>query len=59
MGGRVDGAIWAAFLAALILALFTALAHAELVTKYPRAAGAALYVKTGVLQAVSRPDDGR
>jgi len=40
----VGGAIWAAFLLALALALFTAFAYAELVTKYPRAAGAALYV---------------
>ena len=44
VGGRVGGAIWAAFLLALVLALFTAFAYAELVTKYPRAAGAALYV---------------
>lgn len=44
VGGRVGGAIWAAFLFALALAIFTAFAYAELVTKYPRAAGAALYV---------------
>ena len=44
VGSRVGGAIWTAFLAALVLALFTAFAYAELVTKYPRAAGAALYV---------------
>lgn len=44
VGARVGGAIWTAFLAALILAVFTAFAYAELVTKYPRAAGAALYV---------------
>src|SRR5687767_840021 len=44
VGGRVGGAIWTAFAAALALALFTAFAYAELVTKYPRAAGAALYV---------------
>ena len=44
VGGRVGGAIWAAFLLALALALFTACAYAELVTKYPLAAGAALYV---------------
>jgi basic amino acid/polyamine antiporter, APA family len=42
IGGRVGGAIWTAFL--LALALLTALSYAELVTKYPRAAGAALYV---------------
>jgi amino acid transporter len=44
VGGRVGGAIWAAFGVALLLAVFTAFAYAELVTKYPRAAGAALYV---------------
>ncbi len=44
VGGRVGGAIWAAFAVALLLAFFTAAAYAELVTKYPRAAGAALYV---------------
>lgn len=44
VGGRVGGAIWTAFLLALTLALFTAFAYSELVTKYPQAAGAALYV---------------
>jgi amino acid transporter len=44
VGGRVGGAIWTAFALALLLALFTAFAYAELVTKYPKAAGAALYV---------------
>lgn len=43
VGGRTGGAIWVAFLAALVLAFFTAASYAELVTKYPRAAGAALY----------------
>ncbi len=38
------GAIWSAFLLALVLAIFTAFAYAELVTKYPRAGGAASYV---------------
>jgi APA family basic amino acid/polyamine antiporter len=38
------GAVWSAFLLALTLALFTAFAYAELVTKYPRAGGAAYYV---------------
>jgi amino acid transporter len=41
---EVGGAIWTAFTAALVLAVLTAFAYAELVTKYPRAAGAALYV---------------
>ena len=43
VGAEVGGAIWASFLAAFLLALFTAFAYAELVSKYPRAAGAALY----------------
>ena len=41
---EVGGAIWTAFTAALILAVLTAFAYAELVTKYPQAAGSALYV---------------
>jgi hypothetical protein len=44
VGGRLGGAIWAAFAIAIALAFFTAAAYAELVTKYPQAAGAALYV---------------
>jgi amino acid transporter len=44
VGGRVGGAIWTSFGVALLLAFLTAFAYAELVTKYPRAAGAALYV---------------
>ncbi len=44
VGARVGGAIWTAFLFALILAVFTAFAYAELVTKYPRAGGAATYI---------------
>jgi basic amino acid/polyamine antiporter, APA family len=44
VAGRVGGAFWTAFLLALALAVFTAFGYAELVTKYPRAAGAALYV---------------
>ncbi|MGH3921755.1 MAG: APC family permease [Pseudonocardiaceae bacterium] len=44
VAGRVGGAIWASFLVAMTLAFFTAFAYAELVTKYPDAAGAALYV---------------
>jgi APA family basic amino acid/polyamine antiporter len=43
VGAEVGGAIWTAFLAAFVLAVFTAFAYAELVGKYPRAAGAALY----------------
>ena len=43
VGAEVGGAIWSAFLVSFVLAFFTAFAYAELVTKYPRAAGAALY----------------
>ncbi len=43
VGGITGGAIWTAFLLALVLAIFTAFAYAELVTKYPRAGGAATY----------------
>jgi APA family basic amino acid/polyamine antiporter len=45
VGGEVGGAIWASFLVALLLAALTAGSYAELVTKYPRAGGAALYAK--------------
>lgn len=51
VAGRVGGAIWAAFLLALVLALLTAFAYAELVTKYPRAGGAAVWAN----QAFERP----
>lgn len=43
VAGEVGGAIWASFLVALLLASLTAGSYAELVTKYPRAGGAALY----------------
>lgn len=45
VGGEVGGAIWAAFLLALVLAALTAGSYAELVTKFPRAGGGALYAK--------------
>lgn len=51
VAGRVGGAIWASFLVAMMLAFFTAFAYAELVTKYPDAAGAALYTN----KAFKRP----
>ncbi len=43
VAGKVGGAVWTSFLLAGVLAAFTATAYAELVTKYPQAAGAALY----------------
>ena len=50
VGAETGGAIWTAFTVALLLALFTAFAYAELVTKYPQAAGAALYVNKAFRQ---------
>ncbi|CAB4946226.1 unannotated protein [freshwater metagenome] len=44
IGGEVGGLVWLPFALALVLAVLTATAYAELVTKYPQAAGAALYV---------------
>lgn len=44
VGAITGGGIWAAFMLAFALALFTAGAYAELSTKYPRAGGAATYV---------------
>ena len=44
VGAETGGAIWSAFLLALVMAAFTAGSYAELVSKYPRAGGAALYV---------------
>jgi APA family basic amino acid/polyamine antiporter len=40
---EVGGAVWLPFLIAFAVALLTAFSYLELVTKYPRAAGAALY----------------
>jgi basic amino acid/polyamine antiporter, APA family len=47
VGAETGGAIWAAFALALVMALFTAGSYAELVSKYPHAGGAALYVHRG------------
>jgi basic amino acid/polyamine antiporter, APA family len=43
MAGVVGGIVWVPFLVAFIVATLTALSYLELVTKYPQAAGAALY----------------
>jgi APA family basic amino acid/polyamine antiporter len=40
---QVGGVVWLPFLVAFIVAMITAFSYLELVTKYPRAAGAALY----------------
>jgi amino acid transporter len=42
---RVGGMLWAPLLLALLLALLTAGSYAELVTKYPRAGGAAVFAE--------------
>jgi amino acid transporter len=44
VAAAVGGAFWLAFLVGVSVATMTGLAYAELVTKFPRAAGAALYV---------------
>jgi APA family basic amino acid/polyamine antiporter len=43
MAGVVGGIVWLPFLVAFAVATLTALSYLELVTKYPQAAGAALY----------------
>ncbi|KUI17628.1 amino acid permease [Mycobacterium sp. GA-1285] len=47
----VGGALWAPLLLALLLALLTAGSYAELVTKYPKAGGAAVFAE----RAFGRP----
>ncbi|MFE4054000.1 APC family permease [Streptomyces sp. YIM B13518] len=44
VAGEVGGAAWLPFVIAFAVALVTACSYLELVTKYPQAAGAALYV---------------
>ena len=44
VAGAVGGAFWVAFAVGVTVATVTGLAYAELATKYPKAAGAALYV---------------
>ena len=43
VAGVVGGAAWLSFALSFVVALFTATSYVELVTKYPKAAGAALY----------------
>lgn len=45
LSAQVGGALWAPLLVALLLALLTAGSYAELVTKYPRAGGAAVFAE--------------
>ena len=44
VAAAVGGAFWMSFLAGVAIAIITGLAYAELVTKYPQAAGASLYI---------------
>jgi amino acid transporter len=43
VAAEVGGVVWLPFLVAFLVALITAFSYLELVTKYPQAAGAALY----------------
>ena len=43
VANQVGGAVWLPFLVAFLVAIITAFSYLELVTKYPKAAGAALY----------------
>lgn len=45
IAGEVGGAVWVPLLLALVMALLTATSYAELVTKYPRAGGAAVFAQ--------------
>jgi APA family basic amino acid/polyamine antiporter len=45
VAAQVGGAAWLPFLLAFLIAAVTALSYLELVTKYPQAAGAALYAQ--------------
>jgi basic amino acid/polyamine antiporter, APA family len=48
----VGGVLWAPLVAALLLALLTAGSYAELVTKYPKAGGAAVFAERAYRQPV-------
>jgi len=52
LSARVGGALWAPLVLALLLALLTAGSYAELVTKYPRAGGAAIFAERAYKQPV-------
>ena len=51
IAAEAGGAVWAPLVLALLLALLTAASYAELVTKYPRAGGAAVFAE----RAYGRP----
>ena len=52
VAAEVGGAAWLPFLVAFFVALLTAFSYLELVTKYPQAAGAALYVHKAFARAL-------
>ncbi|MFI2102026.1 APC family permease [Isoptericola sp. NPDC019693] len=45
MAGEAGGLVWLSFAIALAMALLTAFSYAELVTKYPRAGGSAVFAE--------------
>ncbi|GAA3810279.1 APC family permease [Streptomyces phyllanthi] len=45
VAGKVGGALWLPFVIGFVVAVLTAASYVELVGKYPRAAGAALYTQ--------------
>ncbi|MGA4841477.1 APC family permease [Streptomyces sp. G45] len=45
VAGKVGGALWVPFLIGFVVAILTAASYVELVGKYPKAAGAALYAQ--------------
>ncbi|MFJ8924503.1 APC family permease [Streptomyces sp. NPDC102415] len=45
VAGKVGGALWLPFLIGFVVAMLTAASYVELVGKYPKAAGAALYAQ--------------
>jgi APA family basic amino acid/polyamine antiporter len=51
LAGKVGGAVWVPLLIALVLATLTAASYAELVTKYPKAGGSAVFAQ----RAFGRP----
>lgn len=50
LSAEVGGALWAPLVLALLLALLTAGSYAELVTKYPKAGGAAIFAERAFRQ---------
>nr|WP_197972691.1 amino acid permease [Streptomyces gossypiisoli] len=49
VAGKVGGALWLPFVIGFFVAILTAASYVELVGKYPKAAGAALYTQKAFL----------